>query len=70
MFQVHLPQQGKIAGGPSAYFENPELENRVKGVTYGEILIDPSDTTKRNFLLNRVKTKTGSALLPRSTVSR
>lgn len=79
MANVHFPQAGKIAGGPSEYTGSPEFEDRCYGYYAGSVIQHPNDTTSprmgRNYLPIRETNgtsgpKTGSFLIPRSTVSR
>ena len=77
MPQRHLPQQGKIAGGPSAYFgdqtvaANVALEDRCYTTYTGSHIRNPNDTTSprqgRDVLPSRQTNsnpKTGSFLTP------
>ena len=76
---VHLPQSGKIAGGPSEYLgpANKDLEDRTYGHWSGTVIQNPNDVggsarDGRNGLPIRetVASGTGSVLYPRSTVGR
>ena len=82
--QRHLPQSTDIAGGPSEYFDgnatpaNEAFEDRCYGHYAGKHIINPNDEggsvrDGRDWLPIRQTNsspKTGSFLIPRSTLGR